>query len=249
VCAKAGLSDLTALCGQAFYIGATDYPELLTVAEDAPPVLMPFGDGSLLNRHTIAIVSTQNVSANGRTLTAAFAEELSGAEHAIAHIRALHSGTIAAEGGGFNVIYPRYNSELYHRILDGRLVVSEMPRRTNPQGWYFPHRNRITSGLSLGVVVVEAAERSSSLTTARFTAEQSLYVLAVPGSPLDPRTHGIGRLVHYSATLVMSTNHISRRFSASSQLDYRHLSISSMTRSQSRISTSLNQQFTPWSLS
>ena len=217
--AESELSDITALGGQALHIGATDYPELLTVAEDAPPVLMSLGDGLLLKRPAIAIVGARNASANGRTLATAFADELSGAEYVIvsgmargidtaAHIGALGGGTIAVVAGGVDVIYPRENSALYHRILDGGLVVSEMPNGTKPQGRHFPRRNRIISGLSLGVVVVEAAERSGSLTTARFAAEQGRDVLAVPGSPLDPRTHGTGRLIRDGATLVMSTDHI-----------------------------------------
>jgi len=217
--AETELSDLAALGGQALHIGATDYPKLLTVAEDAPPVLMPLGDASLLQRSAIAIVGARNASANGRTLATAFADELSATGYVIvsgmargidtaAHAGALNGGTIAVVAGGVDIIYPRENSELYHRILDGGLVVSEMPSGTKPQERHFPRRNRIISGLSLRVVVVEAAERSGSLTTARFAAEQGRDVLAVPGSPLDPRTHGTGRLIRDGATLVMSTDHI-----------------------------------------
>ena len=187
--AETELSDLAALGGQALHIGATDYPKLLTVAEDAPPVLMSLGDASLLQRSAIAIVGARNASANGRTLATAFADELSATGYVIvsgmargidtaAHAGALNGGTIAVVAGGVDIIYPRENSDLYHRILDG------------------------------GLVVVEAAERSGSLTTARFAAEQGRDVLAVPGSPLDPRTHGTGRLIRDGATLVMSTDHI-----------------------------------------
>ena len=187
--AETELSDLVALGGQALHIGATDYPELLIVAEDAPPVLMSLGDVSLLQRSAIGIVGARNASANGRTLAPTFADKLSSAGYVIvsrmargidtaAHIGALNGGTIALVAGGVDIIYPRKNSNLYHRILDG------------------------------GLVVVEAAERSGSLTTARFAAEQGRDVLAVPGSPLDPRTHGTGRLIRDGATLVMSTDHI-----------------------------------------
>lgn len=180
---------------------------------------MSLGDGALLKRPAIAIVGARNASANGRTLATAFANELSSTGYVIvsgmargidtaAHIGALSGGTIAVVAGGVDVIYPRENSELYHRIIDDGLVVSEMPNGTKPQGRHFPRRNRIISGLSLGVVVVEAAERSGSLTTARFAAEQGRDVLAVPGSPLDPRTHGTGRLIRDGATLVMSTDHV-----------------------------------------
>ena len=204
--AETELSDLAALGGQALHIGATDYPKLLTVAENAPPVLMALGDASLLQRSAIAIVGARNASANGRTLATAFADELSATGYVIisgmargidtaAHAGALNGGTIAVVAGGVDIIYPRENSELYHRILDGGLIVSEMPSGTKPQGRHFPRRNRIISGLSLGVVVVEAAE-------------QGRDVLAVPGPPLDPRTHGTGRLIRDGATLVMSTDHI-----------------------------------------
>ena len=178
---------------------------------------MSLGDASLLRRYATAIVGARNAYANGRTLATTFADKLSSTGYVIvsrmargidtaAHIGALNGSTIAVVAGGVDIIYPRENSDLYHRILDGGLLVSELPSSTKSEGRHFPRRNRIVYGLFLGVV--EAAERSGSLTAARFAAEKGRDVLAVPGSPLGPRTYGRGRLIRDSATLVTSTDHI-----------------------------------------
>lgn len=119
-----------------------------------------------------------------------------------AHDGALKSGTIAVLGGGVDVIYPRENEKLYHQLCESGALLAEAPLGTEPQARHFPRRNRIISGLSLGVIVVEAAIRSGSLITARLALEQGREVFAVPGSPLDPRARGCNRLIRDGAMLI-----------------------------------------------
>ena len=126
--AETELSNLAALGGQALHIGTTDYPKLLTVAEDAPPVLMALGDASLFQRSATAFAD--ELSATGYVIVSGMARGIDTAAHA----GALNAGTIAVVAGGVDIIYPRENSELYYRILDGELIVSEMPSGTKPQG-------------------------------------------------------------------------------------------------------------------
>lgn len=217
--AEQEIADLDRIGGAMLHLGDLAYPHPLTLAEDAPPVLMTLGNPLLLKRPAIAIVGARNASANGRAIAASFATDLSDAGYIIvsgmargidaaAHSGALDGATIAVVAGGVDVIYPRENTALYHQIASDGLIVSEMPTGRQPQGRHFPRRNRIISGLSVAVVVIEAAERSGSLTTARFANEQGREVLAVPGSPLDPRTHGTSRLIREGATLVVSSTHI-----------------------------------------
>jgi len=125
-----------------------------------------------------------------------------------AHGGALEKGTIAVVAGGVDVVYPAENQTLYEAIVDQGAVISEMPPGTRPQARHFPRRNRLISGLSMGVVVVEAAERSGSLITARFALEQGREVFAVPGSPMDPRCRGSNRLIRQGATLIQSADEV-----------------------------------------
>ena len=110
--------------------------------------------------------------------------------------------------GGVDIVYPAENEALYHQIRATGAVVSEMPPGLKPQARHFPRRNRIVSGLSLAVVIVEAAQRSGSLITARMAGEQGREVLAVPGSPLDPRAYGANRLIRERATLIRDVDDI-----------------------------------------
>jgi DNA processing protein len=127
---------------------------------------------------------------------------------AAAHRGALASGTAAVVAGGVDVVYPEENRALYEDIKESGLVLSEMPPGTEPQARHFPRRNRIISGLSLGVLVVEAAPRSGSLITARLGLEQNREIFAVPGSPLDPRARGCNHLIRQGATLVESAQDV-----------------------------------------
>jgi len=188
------------------------YPEPLAAIHDKPPVISAFGDPTLLTRHCVAVVGARNASAAGRRFAREISVELgrpgfavvSGLARGIdaaAHEGALATGTVAVVAGGVDAIYPAENAVLYGRIVESGCVVSEQPYGIQPTAQHFPRRNRLISGLSLGVVVVEAAARSGSLITARMALEQGREVFAVPGSPLDPRCKGTNDLIRHGATL------------------------------------------------
>jgi len=190
-----------------------DYPEALATIEDAPPVLTVFGHAAFLNKPLLAIVGSRGASLNGRKMAERLSRDLGTHGYAIvsglargidtaAHHRALATGTIAVLAGGADVVYPEENRVLYERIVEQGCVVSEQPAHAEPRANLFPKRNRIISGLSLGVVVIEAAQRSGSLITARMALEQGREVFAVPGSPLDPRANGTNGLIKNGAFLV-----------------------------------------------
>jgi len=196
------------------------YPEALAALDDAPPLLSVLGNAGLLAiRRAVAIVGARNASANGRRLAEMLARGLgeagwlvvSGMARGIdsaAHAACLDSGTAAVLAGGVDNIYPPENEDLYAAITDRGAVVSEQPVGTEPQARHFPRRNRLISGLSLGVIVVEAAQRSGSLITARFAADQGREVFAVPGSPLDPRCRGSNGLLRQGAVLTESVDDV-----------------------------------------
>jgi DNA processing protein len=192
--------------------GEPGYPETLANIEDAPPILTVLGRDELLAAPVIAVVGARNASANGRRLAHDLAAGLGEAGvvvasgmargiDAAAHGGALATGSIAVVAGGVDVVYPPENRGLYDALASNGAVVAELPLGTEPQARHFPRRNRIISGLSLGVVVVEAAAKSGSLITARFALEQGREVFAVPGSPLDPRCRGCNDLLRNGATL------------------------------------------------
>jgi DNA processing protein len=192
--------------------GEPGYPSALTAIEDAPPILTVLGEAQLLQRSMIAVVGARNASANGRRLARNLAAELgqgglaviSGLARGIdaaAHLGGLETGSIAVVAGGVDVVYPEENRGLYDAMVSHGAVVAELPLGTEPQARHFPRRNRIISGMALGVIVVEAAARSGSLITARFALEQGREVFAVPGSPLDPRARGCNDLLRHGATL------------------------------------------------
>ncbi|RME63549.1 MAG: DNA-protecting protein DprA [Alphaproteobacteria bacterium] len=207
------MDAIDALGGRLFVLGDADYPRWLATVEDAPPVFTLLGHAHLLARPAIAIVGARNASTNGRRLAESLARGLaadglvvvSGMARGIdtaAHHGALEGGTIAVLAGGPDHVYPSENAGLYKRIARVGAVVSEHPPGTQPTARHFPRRNRVISGLALGVVVVEAARRSGSLITARLAGEQGREVMAVPGSPLDPRAQGTNALIRDGATLV-----------------------------------------------
>lgn len=205
--------------GQHLFLGLTPYPTLLAQIEDAPPVITVKGHITLLDRPTVAIVGARNASAAAVRFARGIASELaseglvviSGLARGIdtaAHAGSLAGGTVAVVAGGLDVVYPPENRSLYDSICAQGLVVAEQPMGTEPQARHFPRRNRIIAGLTLGTVVVEAAPKSGSLITARLAAEQGREVMAVPGSPLDPRAQGCNQLIRDGATLVQSATDI-----------------------------------------
>jgi DNA processing protein len=188
------------------------YPKPLEAVEDAPPVLTLLGQAEFLAAPIVAVVGARNASANGRRLAQDIAAGLgeegivvaSGMARGIdaaAHAGALATGSIAVVAGGVDNVYPEENRGLYQALAAQGAVVAELPFGTEPQARHFPRRNRIISGMSLGVVVVEAAAKSGSLITARFALEQGREVFVVPGSPLDPRCRGGNDLLRNGATL------------------------------------------------
>lgn len=191
----------------------SDYPAMLAATDDAPPLLHMLGHSDLCHKTSIAVVGSRTASAAGMKLTHRLVSELSQSGltivsgmargiDAAAHKAAIDGGTIACLAGGVDSIYPPQNSDLYHTICQRSLVVSEMPPGTQATARHFPRRNRIVSGLSLGVLVIEATARSGSLITARLAGEQGREVFAVPGSPLDARAEGTNRLLKDGAILV-----------------------------------------------
>jgi DNA processing protein len=188
------------------------YPSALAMIEDAPPILTVLGQAELLQRPMIAVVGARNASANGRRFARDLAAALgrgglvviSGLARGIdaaAHLGALETGSVAVVAGGVDVVYPEENRGLHDALATRGTVVAELPLGTEPQARHFPRRNRIISGMALGVIIVEAAARSGSLITARFALEQGREVFAVPGSPLDPRSRGCNDLLRHGATL------------------------------------------------
>ncbi len=189
-----------------------DYPAALAAIADPPPLIAVFGHRQLLIRDALAIVGARNASANGLRFTRRIAAELgesglvivSGLARGIdgaGHQGALETGTIAVMAGGIDIVYPPEHRELYDAIGERGAIIAEMAVGTVPQARHFPRRNRLISGLSRGVLVVEAAPRSGSLITARLALDQGREVFAVPGSPLDPRCRGTNNLIRQGAVL------------------------------------------------
>lgn len=190
------------------------YPPRLAMLDDAPPLLAVRGAERALTANAIAIVGSRNASAAGLKFAGQIASELGKAGFVVtsglargidaaAHRASIASGTVAVLAGGHDEVYPPENAPLLASLLDaGGAAISEMPLGHAPRAHDFPRRNRLISGMSIGVVVVEAAQRSGSLITARVAAEQGREVFAVPGSPLDPRAAGTNDLIKQGATLV-----------------------------------------------
>jgi len=217
------------------YIAAhePEYPQSLAAIEDAPPVIVAGRNIALFERPAVAIVGARNASMNGRKMAARLAADLGEAGFVVvsglargidteAHKASLAYGTVAVVAGGVDIVYPPENRELQARIFEEHCIVAEAPLGTEPMARHFPRRNRIISGLTPGVVVVEAAKHSGSLITARMALEQGREVFAVPGSPLDPRAQGTNGLIRDGATLtetaddvlrVLTSRPISRRHS------------------------------------
>jgi DNA processing protein len=218
--AEQEMRDTARLGARFVAIGEAEYPKTLQAIDTAPPLIAVRGSLDILARPSVAMVGSRNASAAGLAFTDRLARSLGDSGYAIvsglargidtrAHKASLATGTIAVLAGGHDRVYPSENVGLLDGILDqGGAAISEMPLRQEPRGRDFPRRNRIVSGLSYGVVVVEAARKSGSLITARFALEQGREVFAVPGSPLDPRAEGTNDLIRDGATLCASAEHV-----------------------------------------
>lgn len=205
------------------------YPALLRHIDSAPPVLTVKGRLEILQRPLFGIVGARNASAMGKKMAHHFADGLGKKGWAIAsglargidaaaHQASLHQGTIAVLAGGLDHIYPAENEDLYRRIGEDGVLLAESPFSTQPQASLFPRRNRIISGISQGILVVEAALKSGSLITARTALEQGRDVFAIPGHPLDPRARGCNQLIKNGAILVETLEDIEQEILAAAPL-------------------------------
>lgn len=196
-----------------------DYSACLAAIDSPPPLIAVRGNRQLLNRPSIALVGARDASAAGRRMARDLARDLAHAGYVIvsgmargvdgeAHAASLDAGTVAAIAGGIDQVYPPQHAQLYEQLAQRGCLVSESPFGYVAQARDFPKRNRVISGLSLATVIIEAAERSGSLITARFALEQGREVMAVPGSPLDPRARGTNRLIKQGAALIESAEDV-----------------------------------------
>ena len=195
-----------------------DYPALLGEIESAPPILLWRGDIALAARPCVALVGARNASAAAVKLAREFGAALAGEGYVVvsglargidgaAHEGALPA-TIGVIASGIDIAYPPQHAKLQERIAQEGLLLAEQPPGTTPRGSHFPSRNRIIAGLALGTVVVEAAPKSGSLITARLAGEAGREVMAIPGSPLDARSHGCNQLIRDGAVLVQSPDDV-----------------------------------------
>ncbi len=196
-------------------LGQGLYPRALAEVDDAPPLLTARGNLAMLDRPMVAIVGARNASAAACRFARGLAHDLgqegitvvSGLARGIdsaAHDGSVESGTIAVIAGGIDIYYPPENQPRQDDIATRGLLIAEMPPGTEPRARHFPYRNRIIAGLAAGTVVVEAAPQSGSLITARLAADAGREVMAVPGSPLDPRAQGCNQLIRDGATLIQT---------------------------------------------
>jgi DNA processing protein len=198
-----------------WFVDDPDYPTLLGELDNAPPALITRGDRALASRTVIAMVGARNASAAACRFARGLAAQL-GAEGAVvvsglargidtaSHQASLTSGTIGVIASGIDIAFPPENRELQETVAQQGLLIAEQPPGAEPLARHFPSRNRIIAGLAIGTVVVEAAPKSGSLITARIANEAGREVMAVPGSPLDPRAQGCNLLIREGATLVQS---------------------------------------------
>lgn len=209
------IASVERLGARFLFLGDPGYPPLLAEIDTAPPVLMVRGDEALAARPCVAIVGARNASAAACRFALELAIGLtdqgvavvSGLARGIdtaAHRGSLDGGTIGVIASGIDIAYPPENAELQEAVATRGLLIAEQPPGREPLARHFPFRNRIIAGMSLGTVIVEAAPKSGSLITARLANESGREVMAVPGSPLDPRAQGCNQLIREGATLIQS---------------------------------------------
>lgn len=205
-------------------LGESDYPPMLRRMSAPPPILAIKGSIDIFHRPAVAIVGSRNASAAGTHMARILATSLGRCGYAVvsglargidaaAHEASLATGTIAVMAGGLDRVYPPENANLAAQIAEGGVLISERPFGREPRSRDFPRRNRLVAGLGLGLVVVEAAQRSGSLISARLAGEMGRLVFAVPGSPLDPRSAGTNGLIREGAILVTQADDIAEALS------------------------------------
>ena len=217
--AEREITRVEALGARYLVLGQGLYPRALAELDDAPPLITVSGDVRLLDKPLVAIVGARNASAaacrfarqlaydlgqQGAVVVSGLARGIDGA----AHDGSMETGTIGVVAGGLDIFYPPENEARQTAMFERGLVIAEMPPGTEPRARHFPYRNRIIAGLTSGTVVVEAAPKSGSLITARLAAEAGREVMAVPGSPLDPRAQGCNQLIRQGATLVQNAHDV-----------------------------------------
>jgi DNA processing protein len=206
-----------------------NYPALLAHLDNAPAAFTYRGNLGLLERPAVAMVGARNASAGACRYARTLAHNLGNLDFVVvsglargidtaAHVGSLSTGTIGVIAGGIDVAYPPENRALQNEITEQGLLIAEMQPGTEPRARHFPYRNRIIAGLALGTVVVEAAPKSGSLITARLAAEAGREVMAIPGSPIDPRARGCNQLIREGATLVQDAQEVAELLSP---LDHR----------------------------
>ena len=213
------MDDVRKLGAKYLFLGDLEYPYLLAELTNAPPALIYRGNLSLLSHPVIAIVGARNASAAACRFARDLANSLAGEGVSVvsglargidtaAHQGSISQAAIAVIAGGTDVYFPPENQSLQEQIARDGLLLAEQPPRTEPKARHFPYRNRIIAGLARGTVVVEAAPKSGSLITARLAAEAGRHVMAVPGSPLDPRSKGCNGLIREGATLIQCADDV-----------------------------------------
>jgi DNA processing protein len=220
------IGEVERLGARYLFLGQGLYPPLLAELETAPPALIVRGHVGLLDKPAVAMVGARNASAAACRFARALARSVGEAGAAVVsglargidsavHDGSLETGTVAVVAGGIDIFYPPENEARQRAIAERGLLLSEQPPGVEPRSRHFPSRNRIIAGLAHGTVVIEAAPRSGSLITARCAAECGREVMAVPGSPLDPRAQGCNQLIREGATLVQSAEDVMEAISPS----------------------------------
>lgn len=213
------MDNVERLGGHYVFLGDPEYPYLLAELSNAPPAFIYRGKLSLLSHPTVAIVGARNASAAACRFARDLANNLmtqgvsvvSGLARGIdtaAHQGSINNSAVAVIAGGLDINYPPENEDMQEQIAQAGLLIAEQPPGTEPKARHFPYRNRIIAGLAQGTVVVEAAPKSGSLITARLAAEAGRHVMAVPGSPLDPRSRGCNGLIREGANLIQSADDV-----------------------------------------
>ena len=212
---EAEMARVAKLGARYLFAGEALYPPLLAELDTAPPALIVRGDLRLLDRPAVAIVGARNASAAACRFARGLAHDLADAGCIIvsglargidtaAHQGSVDVATAGVIASGIDIAFPPENADLQDRVGQVGVLIAEQPPGTEPLARHFPYRNRIIAGMALGTVVIEAAPKSGSLITARLANEAGREVMAVPGSPLDPRAQGCNALIRDGATLVQN---------------------------------------------